>query len=78
MNKFAYVKYDDVTSAKSAMFKKMVEDLQQQIELLGAGREQQTASYKLEECFMWIGKALKEEQIRKDGTIKHLPERSDS
>lgn len=32
---------------------------------------------KLEECYMWIGKAIRDEQIARGGDNKHVPERGE-
>lgn len=68
--RFDYVKYDDATAAKQEGFKMEVMDLAHSIEQLAPGRAQSLALTKLEECYMWIGKALRDEQIKKNSETK--------
>lgn len=76
--RFSYVKYDTETSAKSEMFKGLCEQLDQaMVENLPHGRERNLAHTNLEQVFMWIGKALRDQQIEKDGAVNHVPSRGE-
>jgi hypothetical protein len=67
MNRFEYVKYDEIAIADQAAFKSMCEKLAASIEVLPSGRAQCLALNKLEECYMWIGKALRDAQVERNG-----------
>jgi len=62
-NRFNYVKYDLESNEASHNFQSMVMDLEVGLEaILNPSRERALAITKLEECFMWIGKAIKVDQ----------------
>ena len=76
MSRFAYVKYDDDIAEVQAMFKGAFEKVEERIELeLPNGRGKSLALTKLEECYMWIGKALRDKQIDRGGNKEELKER---
>lgn len=75
--RFSYVKYDAEAARKSEAFKQSFEILEAQVEeTLPAGREKSLVHTKLEEAFMWVGKAIRNEQIERDSQTEHVPERS--
>lgn len=47
------------------------------IESLPPGRAKALAVTKLEECYMWIGKAIRDEQIARNGSAELMEERKD-
>lgn len=66
MNRFEYVKFDnpatvDLEEAKDLVLK--LEHLIGTIESTDAGRAKALALTKLEEAYMWIGKALRDDQL---------------
>jgi hypothetical protein len=64
VSRFDYVTYDEKAQQESLEAKDLVTNLENFIETeLGGGREQALALTKLEECFMWIGKAIRNKQI---------------
>lgn len=65
--RFDYVKYDETTAAIQAGFKETFENLSEAIEALPPGRAQSLALTKLEESYMWVGKALRDKQIAING-----------
>lgn len=75
--RFDYVKYDDVAQEQQATFKKMVEIVEQMIDVLPHGRHKSLALTSLEECYMWIGKSLRDDQISRNGCAPILEERKD-
>jgi len=77
MSRFSYVKYDDKAAEQQKGFKEMHELLAQNIEQLSDGRGKALALTKLEECYMWIGKAIRDDQIKRNGGAEELPERKD-
>jgi hypothetical protein len=60
---FDYIKYDEHSAANQVVFKKKCEELEFGIKMLPDGRAKETALIKLEECYMWIGKAIRDSQI---------------
>lgn len=74
---YSYVKYDQIAVEKQETFKKLFEQLEAGLSLLGAGRPQSLAATKLEEAYMWIGKAIRDEQIRRLPETPHNPERGE-
>lgn len=65
MSRFDYVKYDDIANAAQAGFKAMVTELETHILTIKSVRAKALALDKLEECYMWIGKGLRDDQIER-------------
>jgi hypothetical protein len=66
--RFDYVKYDAEAVKDQETAKTLCQDLETFIELsLPKGRAQSLALTKLEEVYMWIGKAIRDEQVTKRG-----------
>ncbi len=63
MNRFDYISYTDKSQKLSDERKKLSEDYEQLINQLPNSREKSLALTKLEECFMWIGKAIRNMQV---------------
>lgn len=75
-NRFDYVEYDEKAQALSNERKKVSEHYEELINGLPNSREKSLALTKLEECFMWIGKAIREDQIARNSPLgKALLER---
>lgn len=74
---FSYVKYDEHAKSQQEIAKVMMENLEDFISRLGAGRPQSLAMTKLEECYMWIGKAIRDQQYRRLPETPHQPERGE-
>lgn len=70
MSRFDYVNYDDVAAHDQAAAKTKCQDLETLINSLGPGRSQSVAHTKLEECYMWIGKAIRDVQIQRNGSAE--------
>lgn len=67
----SYVKYDDDSAQKSVSLKNKVEILSTEIcANLTPSRERSLAVTKLEEAFMWIGKAIRNDQIYRRNSEK--------
>lgn len=78
MKTFYYVKYDETSVSKQETARDICESLEAFISLeLLNGRAKSLAITKLEECYMWIGKAIRDEQIDRGGDNKHVPERGE-
>lgn len=67
MSRFDYVEYDQTALGKQEFCRLSCRDLEHWIEqLLPKGRAKSLALTKLEETYMWIGKALRDEQIERN------------
>ena len=79
MSRFDYVKYDKEAEKKQRCFKYLVAGLDNLIEgNLTSPRAKALAITKLEETYMWIGKAIRDDQIKRNGRAELQEERSDS
>ncbi len=65
MSRFDYVKYDETSKRDQEEAKKAVELVERTIEMICPlnGRAKATALTKLEECYMWIGKMIRDDQL---------------
>lgn len=70
MSRFDYVKYDDIASMQQASAKERFESVAAMIGSLGDGRAKALAFTKLEEACMWVGKAIRDEQIARNGSAE--------
>lgn len=69
MGRFEYVKYDEEATRHSQDAVKRVDDVRAFIDTnLKPGRASALAMTKLEECYMWIGKAIRDDQIARNVT----------
>lgn len=73
--RFSDVKYDEKATELQEAFKGSFERL----ELMGAdlleGRAKSLFLTALEEAYMWVGKAIRDEQITRGSQPQHVPER---
>jgi len=70
MNNLDYIKYDEMSVMQQGIYKDKCKDLLENIDVLyGTTVEGQTAIRKLEECYMWIGKAVRNAQIARGGSV---------
>lgn len=74
---FSYVKYDEESIKKQELAKALCEQLETFLHGLGAGRPQALAATHLEITYMWIGKAIRDEQLRRSPATPHQPERGE-
>ena len=70
MNRFDYVKYDDKATAQQEIMKKAVTELEHMVEVHVSPRAKALALTKLEEFYMWVGKAIRDDQIARNGADK--------
>lgn len=79
MSRFDYVKYDALSISRQDRAKLICRDLEDLIcELFIADdRSVATALYKLEECYAWIGKSIRDHQICRNGSAELQEERKD-
>ena len=66
-NRFDYVKYDEQAQKQQECFKQKFQDLEKIAEGLKPGRAQSLVLTKLEEAYMWVGKAIRDDQIARNG-----------
>lgn len=68
-NRFDYVKYDEEATQKQGCAKMLVQALEFFIDksLTESSRAKAIAIAKLEEVYMWIGKAIRDEQVHLRG-----------
>lgn len=78
MSRFDYVRYDDLAVQIQDQSKAMVSELEDYINSsVGSPRAKALAITKLEECYMWIGKAIRDDQISRNGSAPLQEERKD-
>lgn len=86
-SRFDYVKYDKGAEEDQASAKKLVTSVETMIDGIGyaqakltpqTARAKASAITKLEECYMWIGKAIRDDQIARNGSAPLQEERNDS
>ena len=64
MARFDYVKYDDEAIVTQAAFKQLFTQLESDVDTeLMPGRAKALVMTKLEEAYMWVGKAIRDQQI---------------
>lgn len=79
MSNFNYVKFDAKHQTLLQGFKDIVEDIEKIINAgLKSPRAKALALTKLEECYMWIGKAVRDDQIDSGGNAEDLPQRDNN
>lgn len=76
MSRFNYVQYDEAATTAQKHFKEKFEDLEGDVNLLDDGRAKALILTKLEEAYMWVGKAIRDEQIKRNGSAPEQPERN--
>ena len=76
--RFSYVMYDEKAKTAQESLKKMFEDVEKFVnENISDGRAKALVMTKLEEAYMWIGKAIRDDQLAR-GNIELQEERSNS
>lgn len=79
MSRFDYVKYDDIANELQDGFKQMVSQLELNIDInLKSPRAKSLAITHLETVYMWIGKAIRDDQIVRNGSAPLQEERTSS
>jgi len=76
--RYDYIKYDEESCCDQAAFKTMFMLLDEAIDQLEPGRAKSLAQTKLEEAYMWIGKAIRDEQLNRSGNNQLQEERNHS
>lgn len=76
--RFSYIRYDEIAQTKGQDFKKQFVELATKVEeKLPNGRAKSLVLTKLEEAYMWVGKAIRDEQISRTppSSNPEVPER---
>lgn len=68
--RFDYVKYDEKAQAVQAVCKHLMSNFETALRDVPESREKSLAFTKLEEAYMWMGKAIRDDQIRRNGTAE--------
>lgn len=74
--RFDYVKYDEQATKQQAEFKQKFQELEAMAETLQEGRAKSLVMTHLEITYMWVGKALRDEQITRNPETPDVPERT--
>lgn len=79
MSRFDYVKYDAEACLKQTETKAAVANLEAIVEhhLPSSSRAKSLILTKIEEAYMWIGKAIRDDQIARNGTAELQEDRKD-
>lgn len=79
VGRFDYIAYDEVAKKNQQFFKNVFTYLEQGIEMnLSDSRYKSLALTKLEEAYMYIGKAIRDGQVERAEDLALQEERSDS
>lgn len=78
MTRFDYVKYDKQAQIFQEEAKKDFLVIEDTINQLSPGRATALALTKLEEAYMWVGKAIRDDQIARNGAAQLQEERTNS
>lgn len=77
--RFDYIAYDEVAQGKQARFKDRCQELEAMaVNEIGPGRELSLVLTKLEEVYMWIGKGIKADQVKRRNSAELQEQRGDS
>ena len=63
--RLSYVKYDDESAKQQEELKAVFEQVEELVDKLEEGRARSLAYTKLEEAYMWTGKAIRDAQIKR-------------
>lgn len=75
--RFDYIRYDDFSKNLQEDFKKKFEAIEMNAMMqLSDSRARSLMLSRLEEAYMWIGKAIRDMQIARGAVGDHMPERS--
>lgn len=74
--RFNYVKYDEQAMKQQQELKAAFEAVEKLVDRLPDGRPKSLIYTKLEEAYMWTGKAIRDDQIARNGFAEEQPERN--
>ena len=72
---FAYVRYNEANVKVQGQFKALFQVVEKSVLELPAGRARSLVMTKLEEAYMWVGKAIRDQQVASDLMSLEQPER---
>jgi hypothetical protein len=73
--RFSYIQYDRHATEQQAQLKAKFEELEVLCNALEDGRPKSLVMTKLEEAYMWTGKAIRDAQIKKGAPVEEQPHR---
>ncbi len=68
--RFDHIKYDEHAQLEQIRLKALFLALEEEVEKLQAGRSKALALTAIEEAYMWVDKAIRDEQINRDSVEK--------
>lgn len=74
--RFNYVQYDEQSARLQKIFKEILDHLDVSVNLLEDGRAKSLVLTKLEEAYMWIGKSIRDSQIKRNGSAPSQEQRN--
>lgn len=75
MSRFDYVRYDERAQELQDRAKRLCTELEKLVDELPPGRAQSLSLTKLEETYMWLGKSIRDDQIKRNGSAPLMEER---
>lgn len=76
MSRFDYVAYDEKAKKDQEKFKELVTEVESHVESrISCPRSKALVLTKLEEAYMWIGKGIRNDQIKRNGSAPLQEER---
>lgn len=78
MSRFDYIKYNEAAQKLQQAFKDKFIELADAVEALDDSRAKSLVLTKLEEAYMWIGKAIRDQQIKNCGVSELQEQRLES
>lgn len=76
--RYNYVKYDEEATRKQESFKKLFEQMDEFVNSLEDGRAKSLVFTKLEESYMWVGKSIRDSQVKRGSQTQHIASRDNS
>lgn len=76
-SRFSYVKYDDEAVELQNEFRAGFENIESLTSGLPDGRAKALVFTKLEEAYMWVGKAIRDDQVANRGAAEQPERKSD-
>jgi hypothetical protein len=74
--RFSYTKYDAQSMTQQQELRVKFEELEALVDKLPKGRASALVYTKLEEAYMWTGKAIRDAQIERTGKVEEQPARN--
>lgn len=79
MNRFDYVQYDETATSQQVVFKQAFMNIEMLAQdALINGRAKSLVLTKLEEAYMWVGKAIRDDQVGRGSAAPLQEQRSGS